>query len=202
MTLPARRRVSGGCPRDPPHVGLSLSVSIFPGQTRTYRNPTWDDIRWLCEVWGGPFVVKGVFSPDDARRAVDIGANAISVSNHGGNNLDGVPGSLRALPAVVDAVGDQIEVLFDGGIRRGGDVAKALGLGAKAVLVGRAWLWGLAAGGEQGVREVLETLRSGLDEALIGLGHPSIRELSSADLVIPPGFVLDWPATLDTESQN
>jgi pre-mycofactocin synthase len=164
--------------------------------------PTWDDIRWLCEVWGGPFVVKGVFSPDDARRAVDIGANAISVSNHGGNNLDGVPGSLRALPAVVDAVGDQIEVLFDGGIRRGGDIAKALALGAKAVLVGRAWLWGLAAGGEQGVREVLETLRSGLDEALIGLGHPSIRELSSADLVIPPGFVLDWPATLDTESQN
>src|SRR5690606_20118464 len=150
--------------------------------------PTWDDVRWLRELWGGEFMVKGVFYPDDARRAVDCGATAISVSNHGGNNLDGIPASLRALPAVVEAVGDQVEVLMDGGIRRGSDVVKALAMGAKAVLVGRVWLWGLAAGGEEGVRQVLEILRSGIDEALIGLGHKSIRALSPNDLVIPEGF--------------
>ncbi len=152
--------------------------------------PTWDDVRWLRELWGGEFMVKGVFYPDDARRAVDCGATAISVSNHGGNNLDGIPASLRALPAVVEAVGDQVEVLMDGGIRRGSDVVKALAMGAKAVLVGRVWLWGLAAGGEEGVRQVLEILRSGIDEALIGLGHKSIRELSPNDLVIPEGFTI------------
>ncbi|WP_227480947.1 pre-mycofactocin synthase MftD [Thermobifida fusca] len=152
--------------------------------------PTWDDVRWLRELWGGEFMVKGVFYPDDARRAVDCGATAISVSNHGGNNLDGISASLRALPAVVEAVGDQVEVLMDGGIRRGSDVVKALAMGAKAVLVGRVWLWGLAAGGEEGVRQVLEILRSGIDEALIGLGHKSIRELSPNDLVIPEGFTI------------
>jgi isopentenyl diphosphate isomerase/L-lactate dehydrogenase-like FMN-dependent dehydrogenase len=142
-------------------------------------------------------VVKGVFHPDDARRSVDVGATAVSVSNHGGNNLDGTPATLRALPAVVDAVGHEVEVLMDGGIRRGGDVAKALALGAKAVLVGRVWLWGLAARGERGVREVLEILRSGLDECLIGLGHGSIHDLTPADLVLPDGFVLtDWEDTV------
>jgi isopentenyl diphosphate isomerase/L-lactate dehydrogenase-like FMN-dependent dehydrogenase len=155
-------------------------------------------MRWLRDLWGGPFVVKGVFHPDDARRAVDSGATAISVSNHGGNNLDGTPASLRVLPAIVDAVGDQVEVLFDGGIRRGSDVVKALAFGAKAVLVGRVWLWGLAAGGEQGVRDVLGILRSGIDEALIGLGHGSIRGLSRADLVVPDGFVIDdWSRIVD-----
>ena len=94
--------------------------------------------------------------PDDARRAVDVGATAISVSNHGGNNLDGTPASIRALPGVVDAVGDQIEVLLDGGIRRGSDVVKALAFGAKAVMIGRAYLWGMAAGGETGVANVLQ----------------------------------------------
>jgi L-lactate dehydrogenase (cytochrome) len=107
--------------------------------------PTWRDVAWLRELWGGPLMVKGVLNPDDARRAVDIGATAVSVSNHGGNALDGVPASIRLLPAVVDAVGDQIEVLLDGGIRRGPDVAKALALGARAVLIGRPWFLGLAA---------------------------------------------------------
>ncbi len=109
--------------------------------------------RWMREEWGGPFLIKGVMHPDDARRAVDVGADAISVSNHGGNNLDGTPASIRALPAVVDAVGGEIEVLLDGGIRRGSDVVKALALGARAVLIGRAYLWGMAANGEAGVRE-------------------------------------------------
>jgi pre-mycofactocin synthase len=150
--------------------------------------PTWEDIRWLREEWGGPFAIKGIMHADDARRAVDIGATAISVSNHGGNNLDGTPGSIRALPGVVDAVGDQIEVLLDGGIRRGSDVVKALALGAKAVLIGRAYLWGMAAGGEKGVTNVLQILRSGIDEALLGLGRSSIHELVRDDLIIPPDF--------------
>jgi heme/flavin dehydrogenase (mycofactocin system) len=150
--------------------------------------PTWEDIRWLREECGGPFAIKGIMHADDARRAVDIGATAISVSNHGGNNLDGTPGSIRALPGVVDAVGDQIEVLLDGGIRRGSDVVKALALGAKAVLIGRAYLWGMAAGGERGVTNVLQILRSGIDEALLGLGRSSIHELVRDDLIIPPDF--------------
>jgi L-lactate dehydrogenase (cytochrome) len=155
--------------------------------------PTWDDVKWLRDEWGGPFMVKGITHPDDARRAVDIGATAISVSNHGGNNLDGTPGTIRALPGVVDAVGDQIEVLLDGGIRRGGDVVKALALGAKAVMIGRAYLWGMAANGEQGVTNVLSILRSGIDEALLGLGRSSIQELTRDDLIIPDGFARSVP---------
>jgi len=126
--------------------------------------------------------------PDDARRAIDVGADAISVSNHGGNNLDGTPASIRALPAVVDAVGDQIEVLLDGGIRRGSDVVKAVALGARAVMIGRAYLWGLAANGEAGVHNVLEILRSGIGEALIGLGRASIHDLVPEDLIVAPDF--------------
>ena len=132
-------------------------------------------------------MLKGVCRVDRAQR-VDAGVDAISVSNHGGNNLDGTPGSIRVLPGIVDAVGDQIEVLQDGGIRRGSDVVKALALGAKAVLVGRAYLWGMAAGGEAGVSNVLSILRSGVDEALLGLGRSSIHELVRDDLIIPPDF--------------
>ncbi|MDN5857877.1 MAG: mycofactocin biosynthesis FMN-dependent deaminase MftD [Pseudonocardia sp.] len=150
--------------------------------------PTWEDIAWLREQWGGPFAVKGIMRPDDARRAVDAGATAISVSNHGGNNLDGTPASIRALPAVVDAVGDQVEVLLDGGIRRGGDVVKALALGAKAVMIGRAYLWGMAANGEAGVANVLSILRSGIDEALLGLGRASIHDLEPQDVLVPDNF--------------
>jgi heme/flavin dehydrogenase (mycofactocin system) len=155
--------------------------------------PTWDDVKWLRDEWGGPFMVKGIMHPDDARRAVDIGATAISVSNHGGNNLDGTPASIRALPAVVDAVGDQLEVLLDGGIRRGSDVVKALALGARAVMIGRAYLWGMAAAGERGVANVLEILRSGIDEALLGLGRESIHDLVREDLIIPDGFTRSAP---------
>jgi isopentenyl diphosphate isomerase/L-lactate dehydrogenase-like FMN-dependent dehydrogenase len=150
--------------------------------------PTWDDIRWLREEWDGPFAIKGIMHPDDARQAVDIGATAISVSNHGGNNLDGTPAAIRVLPAVVDAVGDQVEVLLDGGIRRGSDVVKALALGARAVLIGRAYLWGMAANGEAGVVNVLEILRSGINEALMGLRRSSIHDLRPEDLIIPAGF--------------
>jgi isopentenyl diphosphate isomerase/L-lactate dehydrogenase-like FMN-dependent dehydrogenase len=151
--------------------------------------PSWEDVAWLRDLWpDAPFMLKGVMRVDDARRAVDAGVTAISVSNHGGNNLDGTPASIRALPAVAEAVGDQIEVLLDGGIRRGSDVAKALALGAKAVMIGRAYLWGLAANGQAGVENVLDLLRDGLGSALIGLGHTSIDQLNPGDLVIPPGF--------------
>ncbi|MDQ1006201.1 heme/flavin dehydrogenase (mycofactocin system) [Streptomyces sp. V4I23] len=150
--------------------------------------PSWDDVRWLREQWDGPFLLKGVCRVDDARRAVDAGVSAISVSNHGGNNLDGTPAPIRALPAVADAVGGQIEVLLDSGVRRGSDVVKALALGAKAVMIGRAYLWGLAAGGQTGVENVLDILRGGIDSALLGLGRSSVHELTRDDVVIPPGF--------------
>jgi L-lactate dehydrogenase (cytochrome) len=151
--------------------------------------PTWQDVAWLREQWGGPFLLKGVMRVDDARRAVDAGVSAVSVSNHGGNNLDGTPATIRALPAVVDAVGDQIEVLLDGGVRRGSDVVKAVALGARAVMIGRAYLWGLAANGQAGVENVLDILRSGIDSGLLGLGHSTLKDLSRKDLVIPPDFV-------------
>src|SRR5215217_5303006 len=150
--------------------------------------PTWEDVAWLREQWDGPFMLKGVMRVDDANRAVDAGVSAVSVSNHGGNNLDGTPASIRALPSVADAVGDQIEVLLDGGIRRGGDVAKALALGAKAVMIGRAYLWGLAANGQAGVENVLDLLRDGLGSAMVGLGRARAADLSPDDLVMPPGF--------------
>ncbi|PRC44173.1 mycofactocin system-associated heme/flavin dehydrogenase, partial [Mycobacterium sp. ITM-2017-0098] len=147
--------------------------------------PTWDDIAWLREQWGEPFMLKGVMRVDDAKRAVDAGVTAISVSNHGGNNLDGTPAPIRALPAIAEAVGDQVEVLLDGGVRRGSDVVKAVALGARAVMIGRAYLWGLAAGGQAGVENVLDVLRGGIDSALLGLGLSSIQELGPGDLVIP-----------------
>ena len=150
--------------------------------------PTWDDIAWLREQWGGQFMLKGVMRVDDARRAVDAGVTAISVSNHGGNNLDGTPAPIRALPAIVDAVGGRVEIVLDGGIRRGSDVVKALALGARAVMLGRAYLWGLAAGGQAGVENVLDIMRGGIDSALLGLGHSSVHDLSPVDLVIPDGF--------------
>jgi L-lactate dehydrogenase (cytochrome)/glycolate oxidase len=159
------------------------------GEWMQTQLPTWADVAWLREQWGGPFVLKGVMRVDDAKRAVDAGVSAISVSNHGGNNLDGTPATIRALPVVADAVGDQIEVLLDGGIRRGGDVVKALALGASAVLIGRAYLWGLAANGQAGVANVLDILRGGIDSALLGLGRSSVHELTREDVLVPPGFL-------------
>jgi len=159
------------------------------GEWMTTPPPSWDELRWLREEWGGPFMLKGVMRVDDARRAVDIGATAISVSNHGGNNLDGTPATIRALPPIAEAVGRDIEVLLDGGIRRGSDVVKALALGARAVMIGRAYLWGLAANGQAGVENVLDILRSGIDSALLGLGRSAVSELTPTDVLVPDGFV-------------
>jgi heme/flavin dehydrogenase (mycofactocin system) len=158
------------------------------GQWMRTPLPTWDDVAWLREQWDGPFMLKGVIRVDDARRAVDAGVTAISVSNHGGNNLDGTPATIRALPAIAGAVGGQVEILLDGGVRRGGDVVKALALGARAVMIGRAYLWGLAANGQAGVENVLDILRGGIDSALLGLGRSAVGELTAGDVVVPPGF--------------
>lgn len=158
------------------------------GEWMMTPQPSWDDLRWFREQWQGPFMLKGVMRVDDARRAVDAGFTAISVSNHGGNNLDGTPASIRALPAIAEAVGDQVEVLLDGGIRRGGDVVKALALGAKAVMIGRAYLWGLAAAGQAGVENILDIMRAGIESAMIGLGRASTSEIRPDDVLIPPGF--------------
>ena len=164
--------------------------------------PTWDDMEWVRERWGGPLVVKGILRADDARRAVDAGAAAVVVSNHGGNALDGTPPTLRVLPEIVAEVGDEVEVLVDGGIRRGGDVVKALAMGARAVLVGRAYVWGLAADGEAGVSAILRVLRDGIDRTLALLGCPSVHELDASYLDIPPAWVApraDVPAADATE---
>jgi len=138
---------------------------------------TWEDFRWMRDAWKGPVVVKGVHTGDDARHAIDAGADAVVVSNHGGRQLDGVPATLRALPEVLAAVNGRIEVLMDGGIRRGGDIVKAICLGARAVLVGRAYAWALGAAGGPGVARAIEILRTDVVRTLRLLGCPSIREL-------------------------
>ncbi len=168
-------------------------------QWRSTPLPTWEDVAWLREQWGGPFMLKGVMRVDDAHRAVAAGVTAISVSNHGGNNLDGTPGAVRALPAVVEAVGHEVEVVTDGGVRHGADVVKAVSLGARAVMVGRAPLWGLAVHGRVGVARVLDVLRGGVDSALRELGRRSVHELTASDVLVPPGFarVLGASADLD-----
>jgi L-lactate dehydrogenase (cytochrome) len=181
---PPNLRVPNQAPRGEPGPPFFAAYGEWMGTPP----PTWEDIAWLRELWGEPLMLKGVMRVDDAKRAVDAGVSAISVSNHGGNNLDGTPASIRALPAIADAVGDQIEVLLDGGIRRGSDVVKALALGARAVMIGRAYLWGLAANGQAGVENVLDVLRGGIDSALMGLGRASVHDLVAGDVLVPPGF--------------
>jgi len=149
----------------------------------------WDDMRWIRDAWNGPIIIKGVHTGDDARRAVDLGASAVVVSNHGGRQLDGVAPTLRVLPEVVAAVDGRIEVLLDGGVRRGSDVAKAVALGARAVLIGRAYAYGLGAGGEAGVTRALDILRSDLVRTLKLLGCPSVRDLDRSYVEIPATWV-------------
>jgi L-lactate dehydrogenase (cytochrome) len=145
---------------------------------------TWEDFRWIRQIWHGPIVVKGVLTSEDARRAVDHGAVAVVVSNHGGRQLDGAPASLDVLPEVVNAVGSKVEVLMDGGIRRGSDVVKAICLGARAVLIGRAYAYGLAAAGAAGVARALEILRADLERTLRLLGCQSVAGLDRSYLNI------------------
>jgi pre-mycofactocin synthase len=160
------------------------------GQWMQTPPPTWDDVAWLCEVWDGPLMLKGITRVDDALKAVEAGVTAISVSNHGGNNLDGTPATIRLVGAIADAVQNRVEVVLDGGVRRGGDVVKALALGARAVMIGRAYLWGLGANGQAGVENVLDIIRGGIDSALLGISKSSIHDLTREDIVIPEGFEL------------
>jgi len=160
-----------------PH--LSHSASSLARQSLELLNAahTWDDLTWMKETWGGPTLLKGVMCAEDAALAVEHGCDAVIVSNHGGRQCDCLPATIDVLPEVVAAVGDRAEVLLDGGIRRGSDVVKALALGAKACLVGRPWLYGLAAGGETGVVQALEMLRAEIDRTLALVGRPGIGDL-------------------------
>jgi L-lactate dehydrogenase (cytochrome) len=163
----------GPLPLAEAHAGLARSVV------------TWEEFGWIRKAWPGPIVVKGVLTAEDARRAVDEGAAAVIVSNHGGRQLDGVAASLRALPEVVAAVNGRAEVLMDGGVRRGGDVLKAICLGARAVLIGRAYVYGLGVAGEAGVGRALEILRADLDRDLTLLGCASIEKLDRSYVDVP-----------------
>lgn len=149
---------------------------------------TWDDMAWIRRRWPGPIVVKGILTGEDALRAVDEGATAIIVSNHGGRQLDGVSATIRALPDVLSAVGGRAEILMDGGIRRGSDIVKAIAMGAKAVLIGRAYAYGLAAAGQDGVGRVLEILRGDVERTLRLLGCRSVAELETSYIKYPR----DW----------
>jgi isopentenyl diphosphate isomerase/L-lactate dehydrogenase-like FMN-dependent dehydrogenase len=159
-------------------VGYSLSRSAV----------SWEDLRWIRQSWPGPIVIKGILIGDDARRAIDEGAAAVVVSNHGGRQLDCVSPTIRALPEIVAAVNGQVEVLIDGGVRRGGDIVKALCLGARTVLVGRAYAYGLAAAGYDGVKRALEILRADVERTLRLLGCASVHELNPSYLELPH----DW----------
>jgi L-lactate dehydrogenase (cytochrome) len=151
----------------------------------------WTDLQWIRDLWKGPLIIKGLLIADDARRAVDQGADAVVVSNHGGRQLDSVYPTLRALPEVVAAVNGQCEVLLDGGIRRGTDIVKALCLGARAVLIGRAYAYGLGAGGEEGVARAIDILRNDLIRALKLLGCASVAELDGSYVKVPADWLAD-----------
>ena len=183
--------IADGAPRVFPNVELP-DVGAMPcsdvGALLEQTIVTWEDLRWMHDAWNGPIVVKGVHTGDDARRAIDAGASAVVVSNHGGRQLDGVPASLRSLPEVVAAVNGRVEVLMDGGIRRGGDIVKGLSLGARAVLIGRAYAYGLGAAGGPGVARAIEILRTDLVRTMRLLGCDAIAKLDGSFVDVPR----DW----------
>ncbi|WP_431905120.1 lactate 2-monooxygenase [Amycolatopsis thermoflava] len=177
LSDPAFRALLEKAPEDDMPSAILRWVSLFTG-----TDHSWNQLPFLREHWDGPIVLKGIQHPDDARRAVDAGMDGIVVSNHGGRQVDGAIGSLEALPPIASAVGDRIEVLFDSGVRTGADILKALALGAKAVLVGRPWVYGLGHAGEDGVRHVLRSLLADLDLTLGLTGHRSVGELGPESL--------------------
>ena len=178
----------GGLKLEVPNVvtsdGLTMSVAESSAEIAKYP-PTWEDIAWIRERWKGPLVAKGIMTAEDTRRAIDAGVDGVVVSNHGGNSLDGAPATIRVLPEVVAAANGQLEVLLDGGVRRGSDVVKAVALGARAVLVGRPYIWGLAADGEQGARRILEVFRKGIDNTLALLGCSTLDEVDTSHISVP-----------------
>jgi isopentenyl diphosphate isomerase/L-lactate dehydrogenase-like FMN-dependent dehydrogenase len=174
--------------------GADLAAAQQAMGPRLKQTALWSDMAWLKEQWGGPLVVKGIVTAADARRAVDAGADALVVSNHGGMSLDGSPATLVALPAVVAEVGGEVEIYLDGGVRQGSDVLRALGLGARAVLVGRPTLLGLAVGGRVGVSAVLDLLRHQVDVALAMVGAPRITDIDHTFVRAPR----EWGAPADS----
>jgi L-lactate dehydrogenase (cytochrome) len=177
------------------HVQDAGDLSQLASWTNSQFDPTlsWNDVGWVKKRFGGGIIVKGVLDPEDARQAVAHGADAIIVSNHGGRQLDGAPSTIRVLPEIMDAVGDRTEVYLDGGIRSGQDILKALALGAKSTFIGRAFLYGLGAGGEAGVTRALEILRRELDITMALCGERDIRQVSGHNLyhngLVRPGAV-------------
>lgn len=186
----ARFLLDGGLPTMPNIVTPDRGVlQVSQAHTALKRGVfTWKDLSWIRELWRGPIVIKGVLTADDARRSLDHGAAAMVVSNHGGRQLDGAPASLRALPEVVAAVKDQAEIMMDSGIRRGSDVVKALCMGARAVLCGRAYAYGLATSGEAGVARALEILREDIERSLKLLGCESVAALDRAYVDVPQSW--------------
>lgn len=175
-----RRFAAAGFPVNPANAQGGDGHGSVDAATLFDTPPTWDDLAWIRDAWNGPLVVKGVLSGSDARRAVDAGADAVVVSNHGGRQLDGVPGSIRVLPEVVRSVGSEVDVLVDGGIERGADVVKALALGATAVLIGRSYIWGLAVGGEAGAERIWRLLVDEMTHTLQLLGVEAIDQLDAS----------------------
>ena len=173
------------------HPGSTESLATLAGRMGSLLDPAmrWDDVAQLRSEWQGPLLLKGVLHPAEARRALDLGIDGLIVSNHGGRQLDGASSSLEALPAGVDAVQGRVPVLVDGGIRRGGDVVKAIALGAHAVLIARPQLWGLAVAGEAGVAHVLSIYRSEIDRVMGLLGASNLTELRTLDLLVQAGKV-------------
>ncbi|WP_262246716.1 alpha-hydroxy acid oxidase [Parapedobacter soli] len=181
--------IKAGLPEPEVSMGLrpdGTAMSLFEGIAEIYKEtPKWEDIPWVRKHWDGPLIIKGILTAADAKRAVEMGADAIVVSNHGGNVLDGSVSTLPVLTEIVEAVGDKIEVLVDSGVRRGTDVLKAVALGAKAVLLGRAYLYPLLAAGEQGVSHILDLFHQQIYEGLAFLGAQSIDDLDPSYVELP-----------------
>ena len=156
------------------------------------RTLNWSDLDWIIKRWGGKVVLKGIQDVEDAKMAVKTGADAIVVSNHGGRQLDGALSSIRSLPSIIDAVGDQIEVWMDSGIRSGQDVAKAVSIGAKAVMIGRPFVYGLGAMGQKGVSKALDIIHKELNTTMALCGERKITDMNRDNLLIPKGFRGDW----------
>ena len=166
----------------------TISHSEFFNQHLINSSANWEDLKWVKELWNGPLLVKGIVTPDDALKAVDLGVDGIVVSNHGGRQLDGLPSALRSMVDIVQAVEGRVDIILDGGIRRGADVVKAMALGAKAVMTGRSWIWGLAAGGQRGVARVHEIFSQEIDQTLALLGRTRLSEIDASAVVLPESW--------------
>lgn len=163
--------------------GKALPLTEMARALPSSQSPTWNDIAWVRENWDGPMLIKGLNTPEDARRAVDAGAQGIVVSNHGGRQLDGAPSSISMLPSIVEAVGADVDILLDSGVRRGTDVIKAVALGAKAVLIGRMTMWGLAVGGGAGVDRMFDIIRADMTKSMQIMGCPAVKDLDRSWLL-------------------